>query len=198
MKNVIRRFLLLHYALINFLTGLKFSYEALRMKALEGEFVYKARILKQKGYIEVFDKTGVFYGLFAVILYLLGLSWLRNKVRIALLENEEATIVNVVEDGQIHADIYAKDKEVPKHILPDALFAIVNDKYDVTTEYKLFKNAFEKLSFETTDVMNILLMYKSRNTLKPLGFWHKLLIIDADTLNEYVFKGDDVFRVKHE
>lgn len=206
MKELLKYILYQYYIVTNFLsiryTNFIEYWQSLKAWAFEdGEVVYKAHLSYHKGYQETINKELTIYVLFAIMCKILNLQCIRNTETFhdAIYLLRVPYIISYYKGRKLHHEVIISsldgDPTIEKEAYPKLCYLMVNDKYDITDVYNLFKQSLQKCHEMTAyEVMELFLMYKYRNKFrKPGGYRYLLTCVSDDTLEEYVFKADDIF-----
>jgi hypothetical protein len=169
----------------------------------DDEIVYKAYLSPRKGVVVLYNHETLFYLIYACILKLLNIKVLRciESVDDLIYVTSTLHVFTYYRDGILHGEIahpeYTNTDNAAHRPMHKLAYAVVNDKYNVTKEYNLFKTSLEKLNIDilTTNLMDILMAYKYRN-FPRFGPYNKFTCFNTNTFEEYLFKSDDVFIIK--
>ena len=172
----------------------------------DNEIVYKAYWSPIKGLIVLYNHDSLLYLIHACILKFFNMDDLRSIENVDDLIYVDSTlhVITYYRDEVLHGEIthpeYTNDNDDHVHRpMHKLVYALVNDAYNVTKEYNLFRNSLEKMNVDilTYKLMHILMAYKYRYSPR-LGpcLYHKFTCFSTNTFQEYLFKSDDVFIIK--
>lgn len=205
LKWAVKLFLSCHWALVNFYTSVASNAEdivnSLKVWAYDdGEVVYKAYIHETMGYTEVIRRDNFTYLYFAVLIKLAGLELLRDVETVWNTDVTKGvpTIVSFYKGGKNMVKVvYDKSNKVmDASSYPRLLYAVVNDKHDVTSIYEMIRPSLHSLQHPLSafEVAEILTRFKNRNSgIRFGGYISNISCLCDVTLREYVFKADDMF-----
>lgn len=170
------------------------------MYVFDGEVMFKAYISDHKGFVKEYNHEKLWYILWAMFLNVLGLDRFRIKEKYTdmYLRPGVLNVFTYVENKVLVGGLQNTGTQELHEPKPKAIYVVVNDKYDVSHEYGLFKNALEKVPLSAFEVMEVLVMYKLRYQYRPSGYWHKLVLVEDDTFKEFTFKAETLFSFTHE
>jgi hypothetical protein len=116
-------------------------------------------------------------------------------------------IIAYVNNGSVKGEVAfptlqndTKKKRAHTSDVVDIEYAIINDLYDVTYEFNLFKKSLLAIDVDVLcfEVMQVLLAYHLRN-MKTTGiYFSKMSIMYKETLEEQTLKANDIFELKHD
>lgn len=208
--QTIHFFTLFYYHILNFCEGIRQAFynqfTRLRNEVFEdGEIVYKAYIHTYKiNYYFVYNHDTWYYIMYAYLLKLFGMSYLRQKettIDISL-QSRANNIIVYLKDGELHHKMqviapnidnnerYFKDdirykNNVVKE-LPEAMLVLIDGMYDVTREYNLFRKTLLAANMGLM-IMKVLFAYKYHTIPDDIDFG-EITILTKETLKEIVFK----------
>lgn len=196
----LKQVLVYYYYLINFLTRIVNVFQNYKMYVFDGEVMFKAYISDRKGFVKEYNHEKLWYILWAMFLNVLGLDRFRVKEKYTdmYLRPGVLNVFTYVENKVLVGGLQNTGIQELRAPKPKAIYVVVNDKYDVSYEYGLFKNALEKVHLSAFEVMEVLVMYKLRFQYRPSGYWHKLVLVEDDTFKEFTFKAETLFSFTHE
>lgn len=199
MNRLIKVLLAYYYYLIKFFESCLLSFNSYKLNVFEGEVVFKGILDERKGFIVKYDRESLWYVCWAVMLNMLGLSHLRWKEHYNDIEYQEGVwnVYTYVKDKSLKGGLFNSAVNAVDNLEhPNALYVVVNDKYNVSHEYDIFRTAMNCFALLTYEVAEILVMYKYRHQHRPTGFWYKLILVDKQTLKEFTFKADSLLKCK--